>query len=139
MSRQQINILLVEDDEVDIMNVQRALKKNDTLHSLTIARNGIEALKILEREGEEAIPHPRVVLVDINMPKMNGLEFLGKVRSIPRLKKLSVFVLSTSDEERDKEAAFQLNVAGYIQKPLDFTEFVESMKVLTNFWALCEL
>ncbi len=130
-----INILLVEDDEVDIMNVQRAFRKNNINNPLFIARNGLEALEML-RAGK--IPKPHVIILDINMPKMNGIEFLQEMRTDENLKRISVFVMTTSNEDSDKISAYNLNVAGYILKPLSFEKFISSMSTLNSYWKLCE-
>ena len=142
MSNQLLHILLVEDDEVDIMNVKRAFKKNKIQNPLHIANNGLQALAMLKGKEEEGIkklsPLPKVILLDLNMPKMGGLEFLQEIRKDPELKILSVFVMTTSDEESDKFAAYNLNVAGYILKPLSFERFVEAVSILNHYWTLCE-
>lgn len=142
MNEQAIEILLVEDDEVDIMNVKRAFKKNNISNNLHIARNGLEALAMLRGNSSEGIeklnPMPKVVLLDLNMPKMGGLEFLQEIRNDAELKKLSVFVMTTSDEESDKITAYNLNVAGYILKPLSFERFVQAVSILNHYWKLCE-
>lgn len=135
-----INVLLVEDDEVDIMNVQRAFRKNNINNPLFIARNGIEALDALLKRNETLIiPMPRIILLDINMPKMGGLEFLAELRTFPELKSISVFVMTTSNEESDKIAAYNLNVAGYILKPLSFEGFANAVSILNHYWHLCEI
>lgn len=135
-----INILLVEDDEVDIMNIQRAFKKNNITNPLQVARNGLEALAILKGEDPNCIiPVPRIVLLDINMPKMGGIEFLTELRKLPELRSISVFVMTTSNEESDKIAAYDLNVAGYILKPLSFEGFASAVAILNHYWHLCEL
>jgi len=143
MSLKQLNILLVEDDEVDIMNVKRAFKKNKINNPLHIARNGLEALAMLRGDAAAGVqkiePTPKIILLDINMPKMGGLEFLEIIRGDDALKSVSVFVMTTSDEESDKLAAFNLNVAGYILKPLSFERFVDAISVLNHYWTLCEL
>jgi CheY-like chemotaxis protein len=134
-----INFLLVEDDEVDVKNVQRAFKKNNINNPLFIAGNGEEALKKLRGNGDSAIiPPPQVILLDLNMPKMGGLEFLQEIRKDPRLKSLSVFILTTSDEEGDKVAAYNFNIAGYILKPIEFGQFIDTIKTLDAYWTLCE-
>lgn len=140
MSDKYVNILLVEDDEVDIMNVQRAFKKNKITNPLHIARNGIEALELLRGEnGQGPIdPIPKIILLDINMPKMGGIEFLKEIRNDPSFKSISVFIMTTSNEESDKMAAYNLNVAGYILKPLSFESFVQSISILNHYWMLCE-
>src|SRR5690606_23392536 len=106
-----VNILLVEDDEVDIMNVQRAFKKNRITNALYITRNGLEALELLRGKGGQVVsPLPKIILLDINMPKMGGIEFLQELRKDEKLKSLSVFVMTTSNEDKDKIAAYNLNV-----------------------------
>jgi CheY-like chemotaxis protein len=135
-----LHILLVDDDDVDVMNVQRAFKKNNIINPLYVASNGLEALNLLRGDGVPAIPSERrLVLLDLNMPKMNGLEFLREIRADPELHALLVIVLTTSDDERDKVEAYNLNVAGYILKPVTFGAFVETMATLNKYWAINEL
>lgn len=131
-----VNILLVEDDEVDVMNVKRAFSKNNIKNPLFVAGNGVEALEMLE---DKIIPLPKIIILDINMPKMNGIEFLKVLRESERLKNISVFVMTTSNEDSDKIKAYNLNIAGYILKPLSFEKFVASVSTLNNFWQLCEM
>jgi CheY-like chemotaxis protein len=133
-----LNILLVEDDEVDIMNVQRAFKKNNIGNPLFVARNGLEALQMLRNEHPEKIPAVHIILLDINMPKMGGIEFLKELRKDISLRATSVFVMTTSNEDGDKISAYDLNVAGYILKPLSFESFANSISVLSHYWGLCE-
>jgi len=132
-----LNILLVDDDEVDVMNVQRAFKKANITNPVYVAGNGIEALDMLR--GSAMPQHRRIVLLDINMPKMNGIEFLREIRTDPVLRTLCVVVLTTSNEDRDRVEAFQLNVAGYLLKPVTFIEFVDVMSTLNKYWTLMEL
>jgi CheY-like chemotaxis protein len=142
MEDKTINILLVEDDEVDVMNVKRAFKKNNITNPLYIAGNGLEALSLLgARNGQPAVvpTQRRLILLDLNMPKMNGLEFLHEMRADPDLKTIPVIVLTTSDEDRDKVEAYQLNVAGYILKPVTFSKFAEVITTLNKYWTLCEM
>lgn len=135
-----LHILLVDDDDIDVMNVQRAFKKNNILNPLFVARDGIEALEMLRDNKPSAIPHERrLVLLDLNMPRMNGLEFLRAIREDPALRALTVIVLTTSDDERDKVEAYNLNVAGYIVKPVTFVAFVEAMAALNKYWSINEL
>lgn len=135
-----LHILLVDDDEVDVMNVQRAFKKNNIINPLYVASNGLEALDLLRGNDTEPIPgERRLVLLDLNMPRMNGLEFLREIRNDPNLHALTVIVLTTSDDERDKVEAYNLNVAGYILKPVTFSAFVEAMATLNKYWAINEL
>jgi CheY-like chemotaxis protein len=116
MDAKVINILLVEDDKLDVMNVQRALDKMQILHKTSVARNGEEALELLD--GMYKSEKPDVVLLDVNMPKMNGVEFLTEIRNRNDLKDLKVFVVTTSDERIDREATDRLGISGYIVKPL---------------------
>ncbi len=141
MQDNKISILLVEDDEVDVMNIQRAFKKNHITNPVHVAGNGLEALaKLRGAEGQEKLnPTPKIVLLDINMPKMNGIEFLTKLRADSELRAISVFVLTTSDEEKDRVAAYNMNVAGYILKPVEPGKFMEAVKALDVFWSLIEL
>ncbi len=130
-----VNILLVEDDEVDVMNVKRAFKKGNVSNPLFVANNGIEALKILE---DNTMANPKIILLDLNMPKMGGIEFLEVIRKNEEFKNISVFVMTTSNEESDKIDAYNLNVAGYILKPLSMDRFIEAVSILNNYWKLCE-
>jgi len=132
-----MTILLVEDDEVDIMNVKRAFKKNNISNPLVIAHNGIEALEVLRSTAVDA-PKPKIVLLDLNMPRMGGIEFLKEIRVDPNLSSLSVFVMTTSNEDGDKIDAFNLNVAGYILKPLSMDRFIAAVSTLNSYWTLCE-
>lgn len=136
----KIGILLVEDDEVDIMNVERALIKNRITNPLFVARNGVEALEMLRRTGPDRLnPFPKLILMDINMPRMNGIELLQRLREDQALSPLTVIVLTTSNEERDKVAAYKLNVAGYILKPVVLEDFIRTVGTLDMYWSLSEL
>jgi CheY-like chemotaxis protein len=132
-----LNILLVEDDEIDVTNVRRAFKKNNISNPLWVAGNGLEALEMLR--GEEIPRERRLVLLDLNMPRMNGIEFLRELRADAELRLVPVVVLTTSDDERDRVEAYQLNVAGYILKPVTLVNFVEAMATLNKYWTLVEL
>lgn len=142
MDEKIINILLVEDDEVDVMNVKRAFKKYRITNPLYTAGNGIEALRMLQPQNglQPEVPQTRrLILLDLNMPKMNGLEFLHEIRNDEVLKRTPVIVLTTSDEDKDRIEAYNLNVAGYILKPVTFINFAEVMVALNKYWALCEM
>ncbi|AFZ29690.1 response regulator receiver protein [Gloeocapsa sp. PCC 7428] len=140
MNNKMTNILLVEDDEVDVMNVKRAFKKNNITNPLYMAANGLEALALLRGEGDAPIPRERrLVLLDLNMPRMNGIEFLRELRADPELRFTPVIVLTTSNEDRDKVEAYNLNVAGYILKPVTFANFVEAVATLNKYWTLSEI
>jgi len=137
MDDRELHILLVDDDEVDVMNVQRAFQKNRLANPIHVATNGLEALEKL-RDGSIAGSR-RLVLLDLNMPKMNGIEFLRALRADPELQTTSVVVLTTSNEDRDKVEAYRLNVAGYLLKPVTFVSFVDVMAALNKYWTLVEM
>ncbi len=137
MDDRQLNILLVEDDQVDVMNVQRAFNKSGIASPLKVVGNGVDALQAL-RNGD--VPLSRLlILLDLNMPRMNGIEFLRELRADPELRQLPVVVLTTSDDERDRIEAYHLNVAGYIVKPVTFTNFCDAMATLNKYWQLVEM
>ncbi len=138
---QQLNILLVEDDEVDVMNVQRALKKNNATATLYRAANGIEALAMLRTNHQITAQNNSrlLILLDLNMPKMGGLEFLKELRADPALCNLPVVVLTTSMQDSDLATAYRYNVAGYIIKPITFASFVETIDVLNRYWSMSEM
>lgn len=118
---QVINILMVEDDTLDVMDAQRTLDRMNILYKMSVAKNGEEAFDILEgRNSSNSMSSPDIILVDINMPKMNGIEFLQKLRSDDRWKEKKVFMITTSDEREDREKAKSLGISGYIVKPLKF-------------------
>lgn len=141
MEEKMTNLLLVDDDEVDVMTVRRAFKKNNITNPFFVATNGLEALAMLRGEGDSPpIPSQRrLILLDLNMPRMGGIEFLRELRADPELKKIPVIVLTTSNEDKDKVEAYQLNVAGYIVKPVTFTNFVEAVATLNKYWTLNEI
>jgi CheY-like chemotaxis protein len=134
---EQLNILLVEDDEVDVMTVKRAFRQNHITNPLFVAHDGVEALEKLR--GEEIPKGRRIVLLDLNMPRMNGIEFLQEVRKDPELTATPVIVLTTSNDDQDKVRAYNLNVAGYLVKPVTFANFCELMVALNKYWSLVEL
>ena len=137
MDDRLLNILLVEDDQVDVMNVQRAFAKNRIANPLRVAGNGVEALEQL-RSGAIALQR-LLILLDLNMPRMNGIEFLRELREDPQLRHVPVVVLTTSDDERDRIEAYDLNICGYIVKPVTFASFCDAMAMLNKYWQLVEM
>ena len=118
---QVINILLVEDDTLDVMDAQRTLDRMKMLYKMRVAKNGEEAIEILEGKiDENPMTNPDIILVDINMPKMNGIEFLERIRKDIRWRETKVFMITTSDEKEDRERTRALGISGYIVKPLKF-------------------
>lgn len=137
MNNHALNILLVDDDEVDVMTVQRAFAKANITNQIFVARDGIDALRMLRTDDVPTMR--RLVLLDLNMPRMNGIEFLREVRQDPELQTITVVVLTTSNEDRDRVEAFQLNVAGYLLKPVTFHAFADVMATLNKYWTLMEM
>jgi len=129
-------ILLVEDDRVDAMTVRRAFKDLKVTNPLVHSVNGEEALDYLRDDSND---RPCVILLDLNMPKMNGTEFLKVVKADSSLKRIPVVMLTTSQEERDIVESFELSVAGYIVKPVDYQKFVEAIRTIELYWTLSEL
>jgi CheY-like chemotaxis protein len=117
--------------------VKRAFAKANITNPLYVAHNGLEALEVLRKD--DLPPKRRLILLDVNMPKMNGIEFLRELRKDPALQQISVVVLTTSNEERDRIEAFKLNVAGYLLKPVTFQQFAEVMSTINKYWALMEM
>lgn len=139
MNNKTIKILMIEDDEIDIMNIRRAFKKNNVTNPLHVTNNGIEALDyLIDLVENSPSKMPKIILLDLNMPKMGGIEFLRKLRQNENLKTISVFVMTTSSEDKDKVEAFNLNVAGYILKPLSMDQFMDVVSTLDSYWKLCE-
>ncbi|BAZ14799.1 response regulator receiver domain protein [Calothrix sp. NIES-4071] len=140
MAEQILNILLVEDDEVDVMNVRRAFKKANIRNPIFTASNGYEALEVLRGTSDTKMPpERRLVLLDLNMPKMGGIEFLHSLRSDPQLRATPVVVMTTSNQDKDRVEAYDLNIAGYLLKPVTFASFIQLMATLNSYWMLCEM
>ena len=129
-------ILLVEDDQVDAMTVKRALKDIKVTNRLNIVHDGEKALTFLKNSENEK---PGIILLDLNMPRMNGIEFLKIAKKDESLKKIPVVVLTTSKEDQDKVDSFNFGVAGYMIKPVDYRKFVEVVKTIDMYWTLSEL
>jgi CheY-like chemotaxis protein len=132
-------ILLIEDDELDVISVQRSLDKLDIPYELHTAFNGIEALEMLRgNEGRSPMsPLPDIILLDVNMPKMNGIEFLKALRKDEGLKPIKVFVMTTSGEQHDRTETERLGISGYLIKPLNFannTKRSDSMDGFVQFY-----
>jgi CheY-like chemotaxis protein len=129
-------VLLVEDDAIDAMTVRRAFKDLKVTNPLVHATNGEEALAFLRDEKND---RPCLILLDLNMPKMNGIEFLAVAKTDPALKKIPVVVLTTSGEERDIAESFRQSVAGYVIKPVDYRNFVSAVRTIDMYWTLSEI
>ncbi len=131
-------ILLVEDNQQDEMLTLRALKKVNLANRVDVARDGQQAIDYLFREGEFAnrkgMDLPTVVLLDVNLPRINGLEVLERLRADPRTRLLPIVLLTSSDEERDRLRGYHNGAKSFVRKPLDFSELVETVSRLGVYW-----
>lgn len=130
------SIMLVEDDQVDTMTVRRALKELHVMNPLQHVENGEEALSFLRNPANQ---QPCLILLDLNMPIMGGIEFLQIAKKDEALKGIPVVVLTTSEEQEDKVESFQLGVAGYMRKPVEYPNFVEMIRAIDAYWTISEL
>lgn len=134
-----VNLLLVDDDEVDVQGLKRAFTKSKIANPITVARDGIEALEILRgQNGRAKLARPHLILLDINMPRMNGLEFLAAIRADEELKSAIVFMITTSKAEEDRARAYGHNVAGYIVKQDPANTFMHAVSMLEHYWRVVE-
>lgn len=124
-------ILLIENDQIDIMTMRRVLKDLDIANPLTVAQNGEEALEILE---SHRFKKPGLILLDLNMPRMNGLEFLSIVKKDVDFKKIPTVMLTTSKEDRDRRQCYSHSIAGYFVKPVEYNEFVTLFQTIYTYW-----
>jgi CheY-like chemotaxis protein len=134
-----VNLLLVDDDEVDVQGLKRAFAKSRIGNPITVARDGIEALEFLRGEnGRPQLPKPHLILLDLNMPRMNGLEFLEAIRADEDLKRSVVFMLTTSKAEEDRARAYDQHVAGYIVKQDPGNTFMQAVALMEHYWKIVE-
>ena len=127
------SILIVEDDMVDMMSVKRALKDINVTNPLYHVENGVEALEFL---ADKEKPRPTIILLDLNMPKMGGIEFLSIMKKDETIKRIPVVILTTSRAEYDKIGSYDLGVAGYMIKPVDYQQFMEVIRAMCMYWTL---
>jgi CheY-like chemotaxis protein len=142
MNNKNLNILIVEDDIIDATNIKQVLEMSDNTKNIYVASNGLEALKMLQpTNGKPPLiaPYRRLIVLDINLPTMNGIEFLQNLRSDPELNSIPVVVLTGTSSDRYLLEAYQLNVAGYIVKPVNFNNFIDALTTLSNYWVQCEM
>jgi CheY-like chemotaxis protein len=139
MDNEAITVMVVDDDSIDRMAIHRAFKKLELKHPIIEAADGIEALEHLRgQNGRERPGQPLVILLDLNMPRMGGIEFLEEVRSDPELKSSLIFVLTTSKAQADRIRAYGKNIAGYVLKQAAGKSFQESMENLSRYWRTIE-
>lgn len=132
----EVSLLMIEDDDIDATAMKRALQKLKLLNPIYRARDGLEGIELL-RAGE--VPSPFIILLDLNMPRMNGLEFLEEIRSDPALTHSVVFVLTTSKSDEDILAAYREHVAGYLFKQRMDNDFLQVVGLLNHYWRIIEL
>ena len=130
------SILLIEDDIVDVMSVKRALKDINVTNPLYHVENGVKALEFL-RDKEK--PRPTIILLDLNMPKMGGIEFLSVMKKDEKIRRIPVIILTTSQAEYDKIQSYDLGIAGYMIKPVDYQQFMEVIRAMCMYWTLSEV
>ena len=136
---QVVNILLVEDDDVDQEAIQRAFQRQRIVNPITVVPDGIHALSVLRGiDGYQPLPKPYIILLDINMPRMNGIEFLQTIRRDPTLERSIVFILTTSERDEDKMAAYDEQIAGYLVKSRAGVDFTSVVTMLNSFWRIVE-
>lgn len=139
MSDHTVRILLVDDNDVDVEAVQRAFVRSRIANPIMVARDGIEALEILRgTNGRTALARPLLMLLDLSMPRMNGVELLDALRTDPALRDTLVFVLTTSSSDEDKIATYHHNIAGYIVKSEVGEDFVRLTTLLDHYWRIVE-
>jgi CheY-like chemotaxis protein len=139
VKRKTLTILLVDDDKVDVMAVKRSFRELKIANPVVEARNGVEALDRLRGEnGYPKVPSPCLVLLDLNMPRMGGVEFLGKLRRDDMLHSTLVFVMTTSAAEEDRARAYDMNIAGYVLKHRPGQSFLEAISMLEHYWRVVE-
>lgn len=130
-----VNILLVEDNPGDVRLTREALKEGKIINSLHVATDGVEALQFLRHEGKFArSPHPDIILLDLNLPKMAGREVLAKIKSDPNLRRIPVVILTTSKAEEDIIKTYDLHANCYITKPVDLEQFLTVVRSVEEFW-----
>lgn len=134
--KNQKSILLLEDDPIEIKKVVRALEKLEAGHLLASCKNGLEGLDWLNSNHDNL---PGIILLDLNMPKMNGFEFLDEIKSDANWKKIPVIVLTTSNHKADKIRSFDKQVAGYMVKPVRYSDFVTMLTTIKAYWDSSEL
>ncbi len=130
-----LNILLIEDDAIELMKFKRVLNKLELNHKITEAENGKIALDILN--AKEIIPN--IIILDLNMPKLNGIEFLEILKNDEQLRNIPAIVLTTSNNYRDVLECYKIGIAGYILKPLKYDDYLEQIKRMLQYWSINEL
>lgn len=133
--KEKLKILLIEDDMIEVMKLNRTISSLHLSHAIIEANNGEEALKILEDKNKL----PDIILLDLNMPKLNGIEFLSILKNDADLKYIPTVILTTSNNQKDLKECFKIGVSGYVLKPLKYEEYVSKLEKLLSYWSINEL
>jgi len=130
-----LKVLLIEDDTIEVMKLNRTISSLDLKHEIVEANNGEDALKILEQKENL----PNIILLDLNMPKINGIEFLSILKEDAALKHIPTIILTTSNNQKDLLECYKIGIAGYVLKPLKYDEYVSKIEKLLSYWSINEL
>jgi CheY-like chemotaxis protein len=133
--KKQLNILLVEDNLIEVMKMRRTVSLLDLKHNIIVAKNGEDALQYLDNKSK----FPDLILLDLNMPKVGGIEFLAILKKNDDIKHIPTVILTTSDNQKDLEECYRLGVSGYVLKPLKYDDYVEKIKKVLSYWSMNEL
>ena len=133
--KKQLNILLVEDNLIEVMKMRRTVSLLDLKHNIIVANNGEDALQHIEDKSK----FPDLILLDLNMPKVGGIEFLAILKNNDDIKHIPTVILTTSDNQKDLEECYRLGVSGYVLKPLKYDDYVEKIKNVLSYWSMNEL
>lgn len=140
LNPEKLKVLLVEDNPDDVTIVRRAMRKSDLKCDLYVASDGEEALDMLARKGEfEDTPRPDLILLDINLPKIKGLEVLAKIKQDDQLKRIPVIVLTISEREEDMARAYDSGAASYMTKPVDSKDFERLIQTVQEYWRIARI
>jgi CheY-like chemotaxis protein len=133
--KKQLNVLLVEDNLIEVMKMRRTVSSCDLKHNLIVANNGEDALQNLE----DSSTFPDLILLDLNMPKVGGIEFLTILKNNADIKHIPTVILTTSDNQKDLEECYRLGVSGYVLKPLKYDDYIDKIKNVLSYWSMNEL
>jgi CheY-like chemotaxis protein len=133
--KKKLNVLLVEDNLIEVMKMRRTVSLLDLKHNIRVANNGEDALQTLEDKSK----FPDLILLDLNMPKVGGIEFLSILKKNDNIKHIPTVILTTSDNQKDLEECYRLGVSGYVLKPLKYDDYVEKIKNVLSYWSMNEL
>lgn len=138
--KNDVTFLVIDDDDIDVMCMKRVFKDLKIANPIVVARNGLEGLAALRGSGDfEQVKSPFIILLDLNMPRMNGIEFLDAIRQDPQLRTSVIFVLTTSKHDKDRIAAYERNIAGYVVKEKAMETLLQAIGMINSYWRVVEL